>query len=135
MAEIASFFIPIEVMPKQSFRVSRRGGYSDREVKANAQVLASYVLGHRPEKPLDCPVVVGYVFLFEFRPSHGLAFRSSRRPKMTKPDLGNLEKQMDDVLELARMVKNDSRIFRRGQSSKHWDKKSGVWVTVGTHYD
>ncbi len=133
MAEIASFFIPIEVMPKQSFRASRRGGYSDRAVKANAQVLASYAMGHRPAKPLDCPVVVSYVFCFAWAKTHSQKFRSQpTRPRMTKPDLGNLEKQMDDVLELAGMVKHDSRICRRAYSGKVWTHRSGVEITVET---
>jgi Holliday junction resolvase RusA-like endonuclease len=133
VAEIASFFIPIEVMPKQSFRVSRRGGYSDREVKANAKSLAFHATMHRPAKPLDCPVVVSYMFCFEWGPRHSKKFRSQpTRPKMTIPDLGNLEKQMDDVLELAGMVTNDSRIYRRNYSGKVWCSRTGVEVTVET---
>lgn len=133
MTEIASFFIPVEVMPKQSFRKTARGGYSDREVTANAKRLAWAVKEHAPPKPLDCPVVVSYMFAFGWRPKHSKKFRSQpTRPKMTTPDLGNLEKQMDDVLELAGMVKNDSRIYRRISSGKYWAPLSGVQVKVET---
>ncbi len=131
--KVIEFFIPIEVKPKQSFRASRRGGYSDTAVKANAKSLAWDVKPHVPPKPLDCPVVVSYVFWFQWGPRHSKKFRSTgSRPKMTAPDLGNLEKQMDDVLELAGMVENDSRICMREHSSKLWGDKSGVWVEVKT---
>lgn len=133
MAKIASFFIPIEVMPKQSFRASRRGGYSDRKVKANATALAWEVKPHVLVTPLDCPVVVSYVFCYVWAKTHSQTFRSQpTRPKMTEPDLGQLEKQMDDVLELAGMVKNDSRICGRAYSGKVWTHQSGVEVTVET---
>jgi Holliday junction resolvase RusA-like endonuclease len=125
------FFIPIEVLPKQSFRKARHGGYTDKAIKANAEALAVHARKHAPRPALDRPVVVSYTFYFAWAKTHSKKFRAQpAQPKITIPDLGNLEKQMDDVLQLARIVKNDSRIYRREDSAKLWADRSGVAVIV-----
>lgn len=127
------FFVPFGVVAKQGGRYAVRGGraihYQPSRVMRNASLLVTAAREYAPAVPWVGPVEVSYRFQFPWRKAEPMRNRERRMPKDTQPDLGNLEKQMDDVLETAGLIKNDAQIAVR-ISEKIWCEASGVRVVV-----
>lgn len=120
------FEIPFAIAPKQADRsqLRYRGTGKSRQpyihhhqsdkVLTNANNVAALVAPHRPDIPLEGPLCMELRFLSPF-PKSARA-RDRKRGwawHWTKPDLTNLVKQLEDVLEQAGFFRNDSQIARR----------------------
>lgn len=126
MTKPIEFFIPVQVLPKQSFRHGKGHAYTPARITDNAGALVIYARGHRPDEPFVGPVIVSYQFCF--RTPKGMSLLGL---KETIPDLGNLEKQMDDVLQAAGFfARGDQQIARREVSEKVWTDREGVRVRI-----
>lgn len=132
------FFVPFPVKPKNKVAHVIRGGkiaaFPDQKVFKNAQSLASLCMPYRPEKPIEGPVMVRYLF----KSRKPVSRKKSDHRKDTRADLGNLIKQMDDVLCECGFFKDDSQIWSYGNSCKVWsltDNDLGVYVVVDSEED
>ena len=135
------FFIPVEVLPKQTKRnriaTNRRTGrqytarYTPAEVRANAEALALYAKRHVPNRPLRGPVLALFTFWFPFpaRTSKS-AVRHGWLKKHTAPDLDNLSKQLCDVLEGCGFFEVCDGQISDQQMLKLWGPRKYIGVNV-----
>lgn len=101
---VFEIFIPVPPVPK-SYRISRgRTSLGDKCRKYQHDV-SVMLEKHAPEKPFDAAMWVEYTF-YMTRPLSGKDLKYPER----KPDTDNLVKSLQDCLERANIVKNDSRI-------------------------
>ena len=137
------FFIPYEVKPKGNSKKIVHFGKFTRLVEppksiANAAALTTLCAAHSPAKPLEGPVAAAYRFQYAWRTQD--AKRRARGklpesiPKHTSPDLGNLVKQLDDVLESCGFIANDAQIWCH-IVRKVWTDKPGVLVVLSDGTD
>ena len=83
----------------------------------NAMTLAALFSQHAPAKPLEGPVRVTYQIQYAWRKGDSAKVRAMGMvPKATRPDLGQLEKQIDDACQAAGLIVDDSQIVRRCDS-------------------
>lgn len=138
------FTIPCFVHPKQGGRVQvvSRGGktwahhHQPDKVIENARAITTLCAQHRPETPMRGPIRLTLSFQYPWRKSEPQKNRHCQgvragKPKDTNPDLGNLEKQIEDVLERAGFFVNDAQIAER-HSQKGWCDQGGVSVVIET---
>ena len=132
------FFVPYEVKPKgNSKKIVRMGRFTKLveppKSKANAAALTMLCAAHSPAKPLDGPVAASYRFQYAWRVQDTKRRAKGKLPttvpKDTSPDLGNLVKQLDDVMEAGGFVANDAQIWMHSVS-KVWADRPGVWVKL-----
>lgn len=114
------FEIAWEPRPKQGDRT--RVAYSksgkpfvahapDAKVKQDATNLAALMAPYVPPEPLEGPLLLCLAFEYPFNKSHGKRKRDlGILYKPTKPDLTNLIKQVEDVMQSSRFFINDSQI-------------------------
>ena len=138
---LAQFEIPHLVKPKgnsrQPFMNPKTGKMmlpTPPKAAKNAENLASLCALLRPKEPFEGPLRVTYVYKSPWRKSD---LQKRRRGKtvsnlrFTGSDLGNLDKQLDDVLQNCGFFKNDSQISSRGAGhGKRWADQGGVSVTI-----
>lgn len=97
-------FVPITPVPK-SYRIyGKRTVLGDRCRKYQHEV-TQILEKHAPEKPFDDSLWVEYIFYI----SRPISSKNLTYPNK-KPDHDNLVKSLQDCLEMAGVVKNDSRI-------------------------
>lgn len=126
------FFIPLQCAPKQSFRAANGHGYQPKAVTNNAAALAEFCAKHRPAEPIDAPVSVNYVFQRAYLKKDAKARANGLTvPDDTRPDLDNLEKQLQDVFERVGIITNDARIWNK-ESRKVRTLQCGVQVMITT---
>lgn len=132
------FFVPYGVSPKgNSKKIVRIGRFTKLveppKSRANAAALTMLCAAHSPAKPLEGPVAASYRFQYAWRVQD--AKRRARGklpesiPKFTSPDLGNLVKQLDDVLEACGFVANDAQIWSHSVC-KVWSDRPGVLIRL-----
>jgi len=134
------FFIPIQVLPKQTNRnriaTNREGKryaarYTPAEVRANAEALALYAKQHVPNRPLRGPVRAVFEFWFPFRVrASKVAKKRGWLSKDTAPDNDNLSKQLCDVLEACGFFEVCDAQISRQEMSKFWGHEVGVDVRL-----
>ena len=83
--------------------------YKPAKVKNAREQLRWMVRSHRPKVPFDCPIEVKVTWIF---PLHKSDKAGQWYWHDTKPDCGNLDKALLDVLEDEGFYTNDSRIVR-----------------------
>lgn len=137
---LAAFEIPHLVKPKgNSQRPIRANGrvilLPSADAVKNAESLASICSQFRPEFPFEGPLRVTYVYRTPWRKPDAKRRAKGKLPesipRCTGSDLGNLDKQLDDVLEKCGFFKNDSQISSRGLGhGKRWADQGGVSVTI-----
>lgn len=129
-----TFSIPYTMCAKQAdrSRIAHMGGkqfirhYQSKEVTENAQALASFVAPHRPPAPLGGPIRLDVLVIFPWLKGHSAKVRSNGGiPKETKPDVDNILKQLDDVLERSGFFGNDAQV-----SDVRVRKRFGAMPTV-----
>ena len=115
------FFVPGEIKPKGNSKniVRSKSGQTflvePAANTANANALRVLFAQYAPPKPLEGPVRVTYQIRYAWRKGDSKKRRALEMvPKDTAPDLGNLEKQLDDALQAAGFLVNDSQIVCRG---------------------
>jgi Holliday junction resolvase RusA-like endonuclease len=118
------FFVPYEVKPKGNSKtiVRSKSGrvflIEPKKNKVNADTLRLMFCQHSPAKPFDGPVRVCYQIQYAWRKGDSAKLRALKMvPKVTRPDLGQLEKQIDDVMQAAGFVVDDAQIVSRGDSN------------------
>ena len=147
---IVEFFVPGEIRGKgnsKSIVRSKRGRVflvEPAKNKANAQNLVAMFSQHAPAKPLDGPVRATYQIQYAWRKGDSAKRRAlGMVAKDTRPDLGQLEKQIDDACQAAGLIVDDSQIVRRGDAvgggipfrehlkhGKFHCDRPGVWVRI-----
>lgn len=94
-----------------------------------------------PPVPFERDVLVSTTFVLPIRASWSKAKKAAAlagtcRPSSRKgsagsiPDLGNLEKLIDDVLEKGGWIVNDSQIVERGRSRKIYGTEPGYLIVL-----
>ena len=86
-------------MPKQSFRVSKYGGYQPKRVtdfKKLAHLITSNAAKKQGWKKADGPLLLKMVFRFRCPSSARKAEKAKTRWRIKRPDLDNLEKSIID---------------------------------------
>lgn len=133
------FFIPFKVLPKgNSKKIVKVGKFTKlvepKERQANADALILLCTQRRPNVPMAGPVKATYRFQFAWRKQDAKQRARGKLPDFvprgTGSDLGNLTKQMDDVLEKSGFVTNDSQIWSYGETCKVWADSPGVLVKL-----
>lgn len=133
------FIIPWRVAPKQSVRVGtkftsgrvlRKTFRQTKKIKRNAASLALYARRHCPDPPLEGPLRVSYVVTYPYLKRHTKRERAAGPiPKDARPDVDQLAKQLNDVLEAVGFFRDDGQIAQL-HVSKRWGAMPGVWVAV-----
>ena len=123
------FHIPCHVMPKQSVLGGSIRYYQPTKLTNNAKLLASYMLPHRPRRPLAGPLRVLYVVRYPYRAKEPKKNRSGPIAKDSGADFEQLAKQLGDVLESCRFFANDARIFH-ATVVKLWDVRHDVHIMI-----
>lgn len=118
--EAIEFTIPFTVMAKQNrIPVPRRtkagipytAQVTPTKLKENSDNLAALMAPHKPEVPLDGPLRAFYEFRYGWLGKHSAKVRAMGKiPKDTRPDSGNLIKNLEDVLERMGFIADDARI-------------------------
>ena len=135
---IIEFIIPYIVGPKgNSKRAWKSGAHftvtHDPKVAENAGTLASLCVPYIPAKPITGPVSATYEFTYPWRkPDQKRRDRGklpARMPKATRPDTGQLIKQLDDVLQKCGFFADDAQIYHH-DASKWYSDQSGVRVRL-----
>lgn len=104
--------------------------YTPAHIRKNAQVITEAARAEAPAEPIDGPVKLKILFRFPFKAGERkTVLQSGRAWKDTKPDLGNLEKQVEDCLEAAGWIVNDSRIVWR-ESAKVRSATPGLTIVL-----
>jgi Holliday junction resolvase RusA-like endonuclease len=133
------FFVPYEVKPKGNSKQIYRTkdgrsfiGETDKH-RQNERNLITLFAQHAPEQPLEGPVAVTYYFKYPWRTNHSKKIRAKGQiHKATAPDLGQLTKRCDDVLQACGFVRNDSQIASYGNTEKVYCDRTGVFVQIRT---
>lgn len=128
MAEF-SLFIPIAVEPKQSMRFTKTGRrYQPAKIRKNADMLASHIKVAAGRQKLRGPIKGEYIYYEKWRKNEtAKAKREGSQWRDTRPDLGNLDKQLEDAIEASGIIENDARIVWR-DCKKVWSRDSGVFI-------
>ena len=136
------FHVPYEVVGKGNALkpIIRPGGSfglaQPKHVTANALTLHGEFLKFRPEKPFDVPVWVSYCIVYPWRTVDRKKREKGKfgemEPKETRYDLGQLTKQLDDVLQRCGFVRDDALIAEYRHVGKYWgdDHRVGVEVAI-----
>jgi Holliday junction resolvase RusA-like endonuclease len=132
-----SFFVPYEVKPKGNRKQIYRTkdgrsliGQPDAH-RQNEQNLIALFAKYAPAKPLEGPVEVAYCFQYPWRTNHSKKVRAKGWiPKDKSPDLGQLTKRCDDVLQACGFVSNDSQIASYAGTEKVYCDRGGVRVEI-----
>jgi Holliday junction resolvase RusA-like endonuclease len=139
--EPIEFFVPWTVKPKGNSKTIVHGKngrtylIEPKKNRENADALKLLFAQHAPPQPLEGPVRVEYRVTYGWLGKHGKRLRALGRriPKTTRPDLGQLEKQLDDVLEAAGFVADDAQIVERESCKCHGTRPGvEVWIMPST---
>ena len=112
----------------QERRISMRNGrphlYDPDSVKYAKQYLALHLSQHRPQKPMEGPVMLWV----------GWYFRASRANKAgtwktTRPDTDNLQKILKDVMTRCGYWKDDAQVCAE-IVIKCWSKTPGIRIVI-----
>ena len=127
------FFIPVRPVPKQSFRVSKYGGYQPKRVtdfRKLATTIAKDAATRSGWKTAEGPVLIRLMFRFRCPSSARKAEKVIERWHTKRPDLDNLEKSIIDGI--ACLMGDDSQVCMKITSkiiAKHGEPE-GTEVTV-----
>ncbi len=117
---VIEFFTPGEIKGKGNSKSIIRLGNGRMSLvepaknKANATALRFLFAQHAPAAAITGPVRVTYQVQYAWRKGHSQKFRAcGMRPKDTRPDMGQLEKQIDDAIEAAGLIVDDAQICQR----------------------
>lgn len=103
--------------------------YLPKNVKEAKETLKNAVSRHAPESPYDCPVYVKIIWCFPYRKTEKKENIGKVIPKTTRPDTGNLNKMLYDIMTDCGYWVDDALIVR-GTEEKCWYKKAGLYIKV-----
>ena len=101
--------IPPTVTHQEKKFTARHGklvAYEPPELKDARAKLMAYIGKHKPEKPLDGPVLLDVLWLFPITGNH-----QDGEAKITKPDTDNLQKLLKDVMTDLGFWKDDAQVY------------------------
>ena len=99
-------FVPIETVPKSYVSVRRGIALTDK-CRIYHMECTNFLKRHAPKIPMDGDLEISVIFFLKRLPSQ----KNMWYPN-TKPDHDNLTKSLQDCLELAQIIQNDSRIVK-----------------------
>jgi Holliday junction resolvase RusA-like endonuclease len=126
--------IPILPIPKQSVKGGGMSFYTPPKEREYVAALTAEFQKIKPAFAFDGPLIL--VFCFEFPMTQGDMKKYEKgklkavEPKTTNPDVDNLEKPVQDALQKAGVIVNDSRISCK-LSFKYVVPYSEGFVNVG----
>lgn len=100
--------------------------YDPPELKMAKVKLRTYLIPHIPDKPFDGPLRVIVKWCFPI-PKTGKHYDGEY--KSTKPDTGNLNKALLDVMEDLKFYVNDSRIASE-ITEKFYSNVPGIYIKI-----
>jgi len=132
----SSFTIIGEPVPKGRPKFAVRGGYAivytPKKTRNNEKDLRAQMLPYRPEKPLTSPVSL--TFEFYFSPPKSLRkwekelVKAEKLPKVSRPDLDNLAKQLTDAM-MGIFFADDNLIYKIS-ASKWYSDRPRIQVSI-----
>lgn len=120
------FFIPMEP-PTTTFQAKqinwkKKVVYDSQEIKNIKQKFESYLYKFKPEKPLEGAIEFSTVWIYKSK-------TKETKPKITKPDLDNMNKLLQDAMTKLQFWKDDSQITRL-TIEKWWGEVPGIWIRI-----
>ena len=119
--------IPPTVTHQEKKFTARHGklvAYEPPELKDARAKLMAYIGKHRPEKPLEGPVLLDVLWLFPITGNH-----QDGEAKITKPDTDNLQKLLKDVMTDLGFWKDDAQVYDERVIKRYADE-SGIAIYV-----
>ena len=112
------FILPIvptaQARPKVAVRGQFAQAYKTKEQQANERTLEACLLEHKPEAPLEGPLVLVFIAVLPVPKSVSkkrlMAMLRGEEFPAKKPDLDNLAKQLKDAMTRLQFWKDDSQI-------------------------
>lgn len=113
-----SFFVPIiprgQARVRHTVRGSRPVAYKSKDQQADERTLEALMMPHVPDVPLSGMLSLSLVITMPIpasfsKPKTALALHRSLRPT-TKPDLSNVLKHVEDVMQRMRFFEDDKQI-------------------------
>jgi len=119
--------IPPTVTHQEKKFTARHGklvAYEPPELKDARAKLMAYIGKHRPEKPLEGPVLLDVLWLFPITGNH-----QDGEAKITKPDTDNLQKLLKDVMTDLGFWKDDAQVYDERVIKRYADEPGiGIYV-------
>jgi len=141
MSDVVRFFLPC-VPPTTSHhhkRIARIGHFSklvDREELVAAKgLLEELLIPHRIPKPIEGPVILRIEYTWPWLSTHGKRIRASGRiPHISKPDLSNVTKTIEDRLARLLFIEDDRKVFDL-HVRKWWGERPGIEIVIAPFTD
>lgn len=143
MMQVIQFEVPLlptaQMRAKPAIIGKHATVYKCAKQKANEQSLESYLIPHRPEQPISCPVQIKINAYFPVPKSLSkkkrVVLESYKTPYFKKPDVDNLAKQMLDALTRMQYWVDDAKVFSisckkwycTNNMLPHWDVQIVAW--------
>lgn len=108
----------------QQRKHSTRGHYRTIKHKVAVATLRAVAEKYAPKEPFKGPLVLDLDFYFE---KEGVGPQPI--PKTTRPDRDNLQKDMQDALQVTGYFEDDAQIYN-GRTGKWWADFGGIAVTI-----
>lgn len=98
--------------------------YEPAELKDARAKLTAHLGQHRPERPLEGPVMLRAIWGFPVTDKH-----ENFEPKTTKPDTDNIQKLLKDCMTELGFWKDDAQVFME-ECTKFYADKPGIQITI-----
>lgn len=103
--------------------------YEKAAAKEAKKLLMGALMPHRPDKPLEGPLILKVDWYFPKRKADRF---TGILPKDTKPDTDNLQKGLKDCMTKAGFWKDDAQVVRE-EVSKWWTSgEPGIEIRIDT---
>ena len=130
MSAALTFFLPMKppTTTLQQQEVAVRNGkpffFMGPDLKNARLKLEAHLAQHRPPEPFTGPlrVMVKWLFPTNKASQHG-------KYKSTRPDTGNLNKLLLDVMEDLKFYHNDAQVASE-IIEKFWSQQPGIWISI-----
>lgn len=99
--------------------------YDPAPVKAAKKLLTGSLIAHRPNEPLQGPVLLNVVWLFPRGKAH-----KHGEWRVTKPDTDNLQKLLKDCMTKCGFWKDDAQVVRETVEKRWSDEPAGIFIEV-----
>lgn len=126
------FFIPLKKIPTttaQQQRLTVWGGkphtFKDTELRNVEELFMSNLAQHAPKKPLNGPIYLQTVWLFDTKSQKKMG-----QWKITKPDTDNLLKLFKDCMTKTGFWKDDAQVCDESTMKRWAHEISGIFVEV-----
>lgn len=99
--------------------------YDPAPVKEAKKLLISYLILHRPDKPMTGALTLRVVWLFPRGKSH-----KHGEWRVTKPDTDNLQKLLKDCMTKCEFWNDDAQVVREAVEKRWSDEPTGIYIEI-----